>query len=214
MTRTRLVWGIWIWLALVLFLAVHAVFAAFLDRFPGDEHLTNELRAVDVPALGGFLNFANAFGDTWLYISLTIALAFVFMFARAWTEAVLVLLTFVPRALNGVLKGWVERPRPSPELVEVQQDVAGFAFPSGHTAGTAALFGLLFFLIPVVVPWRALRWALQLGCVLIVISAGPARIYLGVHWPSDVLGGYVVALLFLVPALAIYRTLRAGRSTE
>ena len=117
------------------------------------------------------------------------------------------LLTFAPRGANSLLKDWVERPRPSDELVDVSTDASGFSFPSGHTVGTAALFGVLFFLLPALVPWRPLRWALQVGCLLVVLAAGPARVYVGAHWPSDVLGGYLLALLFLVPVLVVYRTL-------
>ena len=72
-------------------------------------------------------------------------------------------------------------------------------------ADKAAFYGLLFFLIPIVVPWRPLRWVLQAGCLLVVLAGGPARVYVGVHWSSDVLGGYLVALLFLLPALAVYQ---------
>ena len=123
-------------------------------------------------------------------------------------------LAFVPQGVNVVLKGLVERPRPSPELVEVTSHASGSSYPSGHTAVTAALFGLLFFLIPVVILWRPLRWTLQAGCVLIVLAAGPARVYVGVHWPSDVLGGYLVTFLLLTPPLLAYRALRANSSSR
>lgn len=210
---TRLSWAIWAWLAVAALFVVLALFAAFFDRFPADERIAHDVQAIDVPAFGGFLDFVNLLGITWVYAGLVIVLAFAFAAARAWAAGVLVLLTFVPLGLNNLLKGWIERPRPSPDLVQVHEDASGFAFPSGHAVGTAALFGLLFFLIPSVVPWRALRWTLQAGCLLIVIAAGPARIYVGAHWPSDVLGGYLLALLFLAPALMIYWTLRSRRTT-
>ncbi len=206
--RRPLVWAIWLWVVSALLLCFFAFLAAFYDRFPSDERIAHATQGIDVPAFGGFLAFVNVLGNTWLYVALTLTLTVAFVLVRAGSEAVLVLLTFIPRGLNSLLKGWVERPRPSPDLVEVSHDASGFSFPSGHTVGTAVLFGALFFLIPVVVPWRPLRWALQAGCLLAVLASGPARVYVGVHWPSDVLAGYLLALLFLAPLLVAYWRLR------
>jgi undecaprenyl-diphosphatase len=206
----RLKSAVWSWLAAALFFCGLSVFAAFFDRFPGDERLAHALQGADVPALGGYFDFVNLLGNGWAYVGLTLALVLAFAYVRAGMEAVFVLAAFVPRFVNSVVKDWVDRPRPSPELVDVSDGASGFAFPSGHTVGTAALFGALFFVLPAVVPWRPVRWTLQAGCLLLVVSAGPARVYEGVHWPSDVFGGYLLALLFLAPALVAYRALRGA----
>ena len=213
-TRRRLVWGGGLWLALALLFVVLAVLAAFYDRFPADEGIARAIQDIDVPAFGGFLAFVNFLGDAWIATALVLALTVAFGLVRAGSEAVLVFLAFVPQGVNVVLKGLVERPRPSPELVEVTSHASGFSFASGHTAITAGLFGLLFFLLPAVIPWRPLRWTLQAGCVLIVLAAGPARVYVGVHWPSDVLGGYLLAFLLLAPLLLAYHALRANSNSR
>lgn len=200
----------WLWVAAALFLAVLALFAAFFDRFPSDERIAHAIQGIDVPAFGGFLDFVNFLGDRWPSAALVLLLTVGFAMVRAGSESVLVFLTFAPRFLGSLLKDVVERERPSPELVEVTSGASGFSFPSGHTIGATVLYGVLFFVIPVVVAWRPLRWTLQVGCLLMVVAAGPARVYVGVHWPSDVLGGYLLALLFLVPVLAVYRALRTG----
>jgi undecaprenyl-diphosphatase len=194
--------------ALFCFLGVLAV---FYDRFPADERIAHAIQGIDVTAFGGFMDFTNVVGDGWVSIPIALACTLAFAFVRAGWEALLVLLSFVPRVFNGLLKEWVERPRPSDELVQVTSDASGYSFPSGHVVGTAVLFGLLFFLIPVLVRWRTPRWALQFGCLLMVLAAGPARVYVGVHWPSDALGGYLLALLFLLPALMLYHALHTRR---
>ena len=206
--RSPFVRALLVWLALWLFFGALALFASFYDRFPADERLARSLQDIDVPAFGGFLNFVNFLGNRWTAVALTLVLTFGFATLRAGSEATLVLLTLIPRAANEVLKGWVERARPSDELVDVTAEASGFSFPSGHTVGTAALLGVLFFLIPAVVPWRALRWTLQLGCLLMVAAAGPARVYEGVHWPSDVFAAYLLALLLLTPVVAVYLLLK------
>lgn len=183
-----------------------AALAAFYDRFPGDESIAGALQAIDVPAFGGFLDAVNWLGDARVHIPLTLAAVLAFVYVRAGWEALLVLLTFLPRWLSGPLRELIERPRPPPELVEITGTASGFSFPSGHTLGTAVLFGVLFFLIPAGVAWRPARWLLQAGCLLAVLAAGPARVYVGVHWPSDVAGAYLLALLIVAPAITLYLT--------
>ncbi len=202
---SRFVWAVGLWLAVAFAFVVLAVLAAVYDRFPADERIAHAIQDVDVPAFGGFLEFVNLLGDAWISIPLTLAMAALLVVTRSQAEGVLVLLTFLPRLLSSLLKTLVERPRPSSDLIDVTDTASGSSFPSGHTVGTAAFYGLVFFLIPIVVPWRPLRWVLQAGCLLVVLAGGPARMYVGVHWPSDVLGGYLVALLFLMPALAAYQ---------
>ena len=212
--RRSLFWAVWLWSALFFLFLILATLATFFDRFPGDERMTDALQGVNVPAFGGFLGFVNLLGDTWFYIPITLGLSGWFFLSRGSGEGALMLLTFVPRGLNSLVKGWVERPRPSTELIDVTQDAAGSSFPSGHAVGTAAVFLALFFLIPVVVSSRPLRWTLQAGCLLVALAAGPARVYVGVHWPSDVLGGYLLALLCLAPLLTVYFLVRGRPAIE
>jgi undecaprenyl-diphosphatase len=194
--------------ALVLFLFL-AIMAAFFDYFPADVYLAHRAQEIDVPCFGGFVDFVNALGLSWVVVPLTVGLAVLLAMRNAWLEGALVAFTFLPRYVNGWIKDAVDRPRPSRDLVQITSHVpSDSSFPSGHTLGAAVLFGTLFFVMPALVPWRPLRWLLQGGCLLMVAAAGPARIYVGVHWPSDVLGGYVLALLFLIPALAALFSLR------
>ncbi len=208
-TRRRLLrLGIRLWLAGALLFLIMAVFAGFFDRFPGDEAAAGAFQDLDPPVLGGFLEFINWIGTEWVYAFVTLGLALALALTRSGWESLLVLYTAGVRVGNSVLKDWIERPRPSEELVEVTERASGFGFPSGHTVGTAALFAAAFVIIPVVVSWRPLRWLLQAGCLLAVLAAGPARVYVGVHWPSDVLAAYLLALLAVGPPLVAYRVLR------
>ncbi len=202
---------LWAWTGVLLLFALLATGAAFFDRFPADERIAHAIQNIDVPAFGGFVDFVNWIGNPWTSVALILLFALAFVLARAPLAAVLLLFTLLAKWVNSVLQDLIERPRPSPELVDVTKRVDAFSFPSGHTLGTALVFGLLFFLLPAIVPWRVLRWALQAGCVLLVAAAGPARVYIGVHWPSDVLGGYLLALLFLVPLVGAYLELGGSR---
>ena len=97
-------------------------------------------------------------------------------------------------ALNALLKVIVQRPRPEGfRLIEE----SGYSFPSGHSMVAMAFFGLLIWMI-----WRyhrrdAMRvvWCVTFG--LVIAMVGISRIYLGVHYASDVIAGFCVSLVWL-----------------
>jgi undecaprenyl-diphosphatase len=193
MSRRTLFWPIWC-LGGLLF-AVMAGFAAATSYFPADLRLARWVQGWD--GFGPIADFANIAGDVPVAALLTLAVAGVLALAGRVQEAVLVILTFVPRLLRTPLAELIARPRPSPDLVQVSDSASGHSFPSGHVVGAVVLFGLLFILAGSLIPHRGLRFLVRLFCVFVVLATGPARVYAGVHWPSDVLGGYLFGLLTL-----------------
>lgn len=114
------------------------------------------------------------------------------LYRRAWRLAAWSGVTAVAGALIGLLvKTVVERTRPS--LADPVAQAPGFSFPSGHAMTATTSFAiLLLVLLPMVHPrWRALCWSLA---VLSVLGVGFTRIALGVHWFSDVVGGWLLGL--------------------
>ena len=212
--RRLLLWGLGLWLATAAFFLFISVCAYFYDYFPADLRIAHAIQGIDVPAFGGFMDFMNVIGSTKMYVLLLLVFTVGFAVVRAGWESMIMLLTIVPNMAGHLMKTWVERPRPSPDLVHVSVLKTDFSFPSGHVLATAALFGVLFFLIPTVVSWRPARWALMAVCLLFVVAAGPARVYVGVHWPSDTLGSYLLAFLLLAPPLAAYVRFRRPPPSE
>jgi undecaprenyl-diphosphatase len=104
-----------------------------------------------------------------------------------------------------LLKTLIDRPRP--------EDIsdAGLSFPSGHAANSVLLFGLLFYLLPYLMNNPGLVKALRIVILLQINLVAVSRIYLGEHWPSDVLGGLLLGCLILIPGIAIYKYLRKGK---
>ncbi len=96
----------------------------------------------------------------------------------------------------------IDRPRPTPDLVEVAIQIPTGSFPSGHVVNLTAIFGFLIFLTLLLVfdPW--VRRGLVALLALPIVVVGFARIEDGAHWPSDVLAGYMLGWLWL--ALTIY----------
>ena len=119
----------------------------------------------------------------------------------------LAVVSFLGAEALGVL---VNRPRPSPDLVHVSQSLVGNGFPSGHVFGTVVFYGLLSGVTWHHVRWSPLRFLVPAIAASITVLAGIARVYLGVHWTSDVLGGLLLGVVTLVGLLWIYSKLKAG----
>ena len=97
--------------------------------------------------------------------------------------------------LNLFLKNIVQRPRPNEfRLI----DETGYSFPSGHSMVSMAFYGFLIYLIYKFVKSKRLKWALIIILSALIITIGISRIYLGVHYTSDVLAGFTISVSYLV----------------
>ena len=97
--------------------------------------------------------------------------------------------------LNQILKHIIQRPRPDEYRIV---DASGYSFPSGHSMVSAAFYGFLIYLIYKNVKNKYLKWGLIGGLGLLIILIGTSRIYLGVHYTSDVLAGFLIAISYLI----------------
>lgn len=107
-------------------------------------------------------------------------------------------------SLNVFLKNIVQRPRPEGYRLV---DETGYSFPSGHSMISAAFYGLLIYLIWKNVKNKILRNTLCITLSVLIILIGLSRIYLGVHYASDVIGGFVISIAYLTVFTAIIKTI-------
>lgn len=121
---------------------------------------------------------------------------------RSSIACLLVLLSF---PLNALLKLVQQRPRPEQGLVDVLAPSVGCSFPSGHSMGAVIVFGFIAIMVWVHVPGRASRATLTALLWLLVLAIGLSRVYLGVHWITDVLGGWAAGLFVLTLLALFYR---------
>ena len=97
--------------------------------------------------------------------------------------------------LNQLLKNILQRPRPN-EFRIIEE--TGYSFPSGHSMVSMAFYGYLIYLIYRYVKNKYLKWTLIVSLSILICTIGISRIYLGVHYTSDVLGGFLISISYLV----------------
>jgi undecaprenyl-diphosphatase len=115
---------------------------------------------------------------------------------RTWRPLVMMTAAFLgAAALYDIVKPAVGRARP-PASLQVGGSDTGWAFTSGHATQSIAFYGML---AVVVITWYMPRRRLRvaIGATLVVLVVGVSRLYLGVHWLTDVLGGYALGLAWL-----------------
>lgn len=115
-------------------------------------------------------------------------------------------------ALGPVLKAIVERPRPA--LSDHVVFVSSWSYPSGHGLNSMAVLGLLTVLAVRERPGAVRRTLLVAIGAFLVVVIGFSRVYLGVHWPSDVLAGWLIGVLWLTVCFTIAHLVRGNTRTS
>ena len=195
----------------LLFTAL-AWFVHFNPVLPVDVAITKEFQENKAPWLQSLMVAVSFLGNQQIiFVALILVTAIAFWLVRLRLEAlIIVTLSIVSAVVNFLVKLLVSRPRPTTHLVDVFQNAKGQSFPSGHVMAYVAFFGLIFSLGLIL--FNRKRWwhyALLIIPALFVILVGPSRIYLGDHWASDVLGGYLFGGLLLGITLWIYLRLKS-----
>jgi len=181
-----------------------SIIARYTQFFPGDMGITATLQKQRNPWLRRFMIAISEIGFPRLSVPLTIGVAGIFLALRFRLEAIFILLTTSSNLLNALVKRLIKRPRPTKELVTVVHVINEPSFPSGHVMHYTNFFGLLIYLLAT--NWRSgtLRNILIAICTALIVFIGPSRIYLGAHWPSDVMAGYIYGGLWFGGIMALY----------
>ncbi len=127
-------------------------------------------------------------------------------------EAFFLFGTIIADIVNVGLKLLINRPRPTDDLVTIAHVFTDTSFPSGHTVHYTVFFGylivIMFFIknIPTLI-----RILVTIISVILIGGISVSRIYLGAHWASDTVGGYLVGILFLSSIIYWYLQMREKR---
>ena len=210
LTLIAVLWGI-----VALALALLSLAAHSHAEFPGDEVLTVLIQKIQFPPLVHFINFSS--DANWPAPAGYTALAIIIglLVARQLSAAIAaVVASFGADLANVLLNSVVARPRPHNVHIHVVANLGLHSFPSGHVTHVVTFYGFLLYLTihferdhP---RWAPLLWVVRVICLYFLIFIGPSRVLEGEHWPSDVLGSYLLASLMLVVAIALYHALLRG----
>lgn len=139
-------------------------------------------------------NITN-FGNGYTLITLTVLLI---LFCKNKSHfGINLVVSFV---LNIIIKTIIARPRPVGHNLITE---GGYSFPSGHSMISMAVYGFLIYYIYKNVSNKMWRWLLIILLSLLILIIGFSRIYLGVHYASDVLAGYLLSLIWLITFITI-----------
>lgn len=134
--------------------------------------------------------------STQIALIMASAAAIALILARRARPAIALLASVAStQAAVTVLKVWMSRPRPP--AVDAATQASGFSFPSGHSATGAALYGTLALIVSGMVP-RGLRVPVLAAGLLLSVLIAASRVYLGVHYPTDVIAGWLTGAVVSV----------------
>ena len=118
----------------------------------------------------------------------------------------------VGSAINKIIKHTMLRPRPDVSLHLIEQ--GGWSFPSGHSISGLLMYGLLAWLILRYARNQKFRIIAAVLLTLLWVGVGLSRIYLGVHYPTDVLGGWLLGMVILMITIAVIEKIEEKRKAK
>jgi undecaprenyl-diphosphatase len=191
---------------IALAISVAGVFAKLaedvvhLESAEFDRRVSLLLHRLDSPAMDATMRILTGLGS-WPATTAATAVTFAWCLVRRDRRAAVALAGVVVGAelLNVLFKDAFERARPS--LFHLVPLPPSYAFPSGHAMRSAAAYGMIAFIISRELPRS--RWVLFAAASALVLSIGVSRVFLGVHWATDVLAGFAAGAFAVLVGVAI-----------
>ncbi len=203
-TRFKLIVGFLVILAVVI-----SIYARFTVQFPGDLYLTLRLQSIDNHLLLSVMQWVSFIFGGWCSVLVVVIIGILVWWRIGRLEAILIPVAGFLTLVNTALKLAINRPRPSADLVHVLSREQDNGFPSGHAFFAIVILGLLAYFIFINVKNHILRTVALVGLIALIFLVGTSRVYLGVHWPSDVIGGYLIGGVLLTALIWFHQAWNA-----
>lgn len=179
-----------------------------LDTY--DHQITEYVISFRKPSLTKYFIFVTKVGDIYGYLvvltSMVVLSIFVF---KKWTYVIKTTIVLALSAVsNMILKRFIDRARPGIEhLVSVET----LSYPSGHAMSAMAFYGFVIYLFYRFKINKYLKIGIITLLVILIFSIGISRIYLGVHFPSDIAGGYIAGFIWVIFCVLLFDLIEVFR---
>lgn len=200
-------------LTLATFSAIVALIV-FLIRKPIRKHKPIDMLIFDKikPGVNAINNkimlFVTFLGKHQFLIPANLILIFYFLLVKrqTWFSIRVITIAISSLALMLLLKQLFQRKRPLSPLLKAAK---GLSFPSGHAIMAVTFYGLLIYILQHTITIDWFKWLATVLVLVLIILIGFSRIYLRVHYASDVAAGFIIGLLWLLLSLAVLKWLES-----
>jgi len=170
---------------------IMSVWAVFEPRLSGDLAIIEFVQSMPSDSVKNSMEAARYLGGFGVNLGVILLIFGVFTWRKSFRTG-LIFLGVIPASLGiFILKELISRPRPGADYIAIIEASSTGSFPSGHAYQTALLGVLILVLFLPIIPYRIIRIVIGSSVFSLVGLVAMSGVYLGVHWPSDVLGSFV-----------------------
>lgn len=172
-----------------------------------DTRIGSTILSYRSPALTQYFSFITNFGHFWSYALAIVLCALLFYWKFKSWKYLLQLVVVVLLALSSdyILKNIIDRTRPD---IEHLVGISTSSYPSGHAMVSMAFYGFLIYLLYTVKITKTIKMILIALCAFLILNIGISRIYLGVHFPSDIAGGWIAGFFWIIFCILVLNLIR------
>lgn len=195
--------------ALILVAAAFGILTLLVKAMPFfaiDLQITKAVQLVNFPSfvlLMSLISWPGFSPQSGIIVALIVLL--IYAFGLHWEAVMAFVAVALSTTINVLVKDLIQRPRPTPDMVNVYGALNSYSFPSGHVMFYLGFFGFVGFLVFSLLKPSLKRTLLLVLVGVLIVLVGVSRVYLGEHWASDVLGSYLLGTLTLVAIIQFYR---------
>jgi undecaprenyl-diphosphatase len=167
-----------------------------------DQKVIDTVQSFSSPVMDGLMLLITDMGSKFM-LGLLLVISMIWLFMKrkdVWGMRIYFITVVGGGLLNLLLKNFFDRERPN---INIMIEASGFSFPSGHSMGSMTYYGFLIYLILRSKRKPLSKLGLGILLCLVILLIGISRIYLGVHYPSDVLVGFVAGSVWLILCISL-----------